>query len=62
MLEQTAQTLPVSEIGQLSFKNDGQLVLTFLESFVGNGENDMFRQGIDALHFNKSAMEGFLVP
>jgi len=59
MLEQTAQTLWVREIGQLSFENDGQLVHTFLEFFVGDGENDPFRQGIDALYSSKSAMERF---
>jgi hypothetical protein len=49
MLEQAAQTLQIRKIGQLSFEDDGQLILAFLKFFVGDGEDDPFRQGIDAL-------------
>jgi hypothetical protein len=59
MLKQAAQILWISEIGQLSFENDSQLVLTVIEFFVADGENDTFGQRIDALHSNKSAMERF---
>lgn len=57
MLYQTVQAVQIREVGQLSFENHSQLVLAFLEFFIRDGEDDSFSQGIDALQFNKSAIE-----
>lgn len=60
MLEQTAETFPVREIGKLPFENNGQLVLAFLELFVADSKYNAFRNGVDALCCSTSVVEVIL--
>jgi hypothetical protein len=56
MLLQPTLTLPVGEVGQLPLEDYGQLVLGLFGFLVADGEDDAFRQSVDAPDFGVSAV------